>query len=645
MAIRGACEHAFAAVIPGYGGRSAWTPRPYESGPARADSNPGQGRYAAKVAISPACATESRAMNIRLYGRFSTDQQSESSADDQLLIGREHAARLAWNIVGEYKDEGISGAALGNRPGVQALLRDLRLGEILIVTDLSRLSRSQDLAPMLARLRHRGVRVIGVQDGFDSESRTARMQAGLSGIMSEEFRSMVADRTRSALELRARAGQATGGKAYQNAAIVQEIFSRFADGESMKAIANDLNRRAVPSPGAAWKPRARPRGNWLVSTLHAILHNERYAGRLVWNKSQWVKDPDSGKRMRRERPESEWVVQTCDRMIDDATWKRVQGRFSVRPGRGGAPRWLLSGILECALCSGKMIVMGGEQSRYICGTNHAGGEHACANGSTFPREVAERHILEPVIHDLLSPAAIAEGIRVMREERVSPPKPEPTDREQIELERLVKMGILSAETAAPAIAQARKTAEAKRAAEPLPAMPWPSEKAWRQAVVAIREVLRGDDVVAAREALRHLIGPARCQQAKDGHVLVELTTRQVLLATGTGSRFNQIPGRGSVYESVACPRYQSIYVSVPISTESKERGVLDAAKVHHIRTSGLTDAGLARLYGLTAPGVRDARVGNTWRNHPTPPDKAPREGAGRKAGALARKRHRGLPRG
>ena len=260
-------------------------------------------------------------MNTIIYARFSTERQSEASIADQFRVCREYAATHGLVIRSEHSDEGISGAALGNRPGVQVALRALQHGDVLLMTDLSRLSRSQDLAPLLSRLRHRGARVIGVQDGYDSNSRTARMQAGLSGIMSEEFRAMVADRTHSALELRARTGQATGGKAYDNEKIVQEIFTRFAAGESMKAIAHDLNRRGIPSPGAEWKPRARPRGNWLVSTVHTMLHNERYIGRQVWNKSQWVKDPDTGKRIRRERPQSEWIVQPCERLIDDAAWK------------------------------------------------------------------------------------------------------------------------------------------------------------------------------------------------------------------------------------------------------------------------------------------------------------------------------------
>src|SRR5690242_20511365 len=125
-------------------------------------------------------------MRCAVYARYSTDKQTESTIEDQLRVCREFAAGRAWSIGGEFVDRGISGAAMGNRPGLQSALAQLGTGEVLLVNDLSRLSRSQDLAPLLLRLRHRGVRVLGVQDGYDSDARTARMQAGLSGIMSEE---------------------------------------------------------------------------------------------------------------------------------------------------------------------------------------------------------------------------------------------------------------------------------------------------------------------------------------------------------------------------------------------------------------------------------------------------------------------------
>ena len=52
------------------------------------------------------------------------------------------------------------------------------------------------------RLIARDVRVIGVQDGYDSNRKGHKLQAGLSGIMGEAFRDMIKDRTHGALENR-----------------------------------------------------------------------------------------------------------------------------------------------------------------------------------------------------------------------------------------------------------------------------------------------------------------------------------------------------------------------------------------------------------------------------------------------------------
>jgi hypothetical protein len=48
-------------------------------------------------------------------------------------------------------------------------------------------------------------------------------------------------------------------------------------------------------------------GVWRVSALHAILLNDVYTGQVVWNRSTWVKDPDTG-RTAVERPHSERII-------------------------------------------------------------------------------------------------------------------------------------------------------------------------------------------------------------------------------------------------------------------------------------------------------------------------------------------------
>jgi DNA invertase Pin-like site-specific DNA recombinase len=480
-------------------------------------------------------------MRCGIYARFSTENQSETSISDQFRVCREYAARAGWAVVLESRDEGISGAALGNRPGVRELEQAALGGalDVVLVTDLTRLSRSQgDLLKFIERLRFRHVAVIGVQDGYHSDHRTARMQAGLSGIMSEEFRAMIADRTRSALQSRAQEGRPTGGRAYGyqpgEAEIVREIFARIAAGEGMKTVAKDLNARGIPSPGAAWRRVTRAQhGRWLASAIHAIVRNERYAGRITWNRSRWVKDPDSGRRVRRERPPEEWIQREIEPLVDAATWHAAQLRAQpVRSGAGGAPRYVLSGLMSCAVCGSKFIVIGGRQQRYGCGTHHAGGEHACSNGLSVPRQVAEQHILAPVLEDLRSPQIMRRAAEVLDRERpldaISP-----EEQELRALRRMVREGVVSASTLRPAIEEARRKAQERRFIDAgLPSGGMSSE-AWARTVDDMADILKGEDAAAARVILRQLIGEVR-MVPEDDRLVAELTARQIVFKTGSG---------------------------------------------------------------------------------------------------------------
>jgi site-specific DNA recombinase len=241
-----------------------------------------------------------------IYARFSTDKQSESSIADQVRVCTEWCVKNGAPVAAAFEDQGISGAVIGNRPGLQAALA--AQVEVLVVMDLTRLARSQaDLPKLIDRLVFRGVRVVGVQDGYDSARKGHKLQAGLTGIIGEAFREMIAEKTYSALESRAQRGAATGGVAYGyregEAATVCRIFEMYADGWSPRAIATRLNAEGVSSLGASWKrSKRRKDGKWLASAIAGdskrgtgILNNEVYIGRMVWNRSKWTKDPDTGK--------------------------------------------------------------------------------------------------------------------------------------------------------------------------------------------------------------------------------------------------------------------------------------------------------------------------------------------------------------
>jgi site-specific DNA recombinase len=389
-------------------------------------------------------------MKAAIYSRFSTDRQNESSIADQVRVCSEYAQSEGMQLVERFSDEGISGAALGNRPGVLRMQEAAlaRRFDALLVTDLSRLSRSNgDLSKMIDRFVSKGIRVIGVQDGYDSARRGHKLQAGLSGIIGEAFREMISDRTRTALESRAKNQRPTGGRAYayiaasktasgdieineQEAPIAREIFERYADGASCLAIAKELNARGIPSPGASWNRKERRAGGWMSSAIRAMLKNPIYKGEVIWNTSEWRKDPDTGKRQRVARPVSDWIRYRNDdlRIVSDALWDHSQRRTRaadderIRSG-GFDPlrnrrRYLLSGLLRCDVCGAHYVIA--DSRSYAC-SGHLNGR-ACPNTIRVRRDHTEATLLDPIRNELLAPARVqqmGEEIQRLFAERTS----------------------------------------------------------------------------------------------------------------------------------------------------------------------------------------------------------------------------------
>ncbi len=95
---------------------------------------------------------------VALYARVSTSAQGQNTGL-QLEELRQVAAHRGWTIVGEFVDEGISGAK-ASRPALDRLREAARLGRIDLVAvwKLDRLARSRsDLLTLLDELANEGV--------------------------------------------------------------------------------------------------------------------------------------------------------------------------------------------------------------------------------------------------------------------------------------------------------------------------------------------------------------------------------------------------------------------------------------------------------------------------------------------------------
>jgi len=67
-----------------------------------------------------------------------------------------------------------------------------------------------------------------------------------------------------------------------------------------------LNKKGVPGPrGGAWNASTIDGSR---KRLNGILQNELYAGRIIWNRQRFIKDPETGKRISRENPREQWMT-------------------------------------------------------------------------------------------------------------------------------------------------------------------------------------------------------------------------------------------------------------------------------------------------------------------------------------------------
>lgn len=421
-------------------------------------------------------------IRVALYARYSSDNQRDASIEDQVRLCRIHVERQGWHVAESYSDRAVSGASLV-RPGIQALLADALRGnfEVVLAEALDRISRDQeDVAGVYKRLTFAGIKIVTL-----SEGEITHLHVGLKGTMNALFLKDLADKTRRGLRGRVEKGKAGGGLCYgyrvvarldgsgqpvrgeraiepAEAEIIRRIFREFAAGKSPRAIATDLNKQGLPGPGGRPWSEGTIRGH--ACRGNGVINNELYAGRLVWNRQRFLKDPSTGKRVSRPNPESDWIRTEVPelRIVDDALWQSVKDRQAelarifeptirgVRAARAaklnGArrPAFLLSGLLTCGCCGGKYGIV--VNDRYGCLNHFRRG--TCDNGRTVRRHVIEARVLSGLTEKLVSPEAVAEAVRAYHEEtnRLKHRRRAQSDADQLALakiERAIK-GIMSA---------------------------------------------------------------------------------------------------------------------------------------------------------------------------------------------------------
>lgn len=468
-----------------------------------------------------------------IYARHSSDRQNPKSCEDQVRECEMRIAALGGVVVKRYADEGISGAHEAQRPQYLSMLTAMKMGsfDAVMAEDLDRFNRSLEASARIYSLAERdGVELWTIADG-----RVTQLHTGLKGLMGELFLKQLADKTRRGVLAVARDGRIPGGNCYgyavsgkglrsvrtDQAAVLLRIYGDYAGGVSPVGICSALNREGVSAP----------RGKeWRVSTLignpkrlNGILNNPIYAGRPVFNRQKFVKDPETGKRMARPNPREVWIFQNIPelRIVPENLWQAAQARRE-RAGTAHAlheyrrAKTLLSGLVRCEECGSAMVLCNGY---FRCTAHDSAG--TCENNKGVRAQSLEGWVVEALKSAMDNEEIIAEYSRTLhaaveRIEKAQAREAEGTDRKRTEITRKIGnlMSAIEDGTASETVIARIRELEAERAqlttnpvrANVVKMIPDASAR-FRAQLSKLENLLTGtgSDNIKAREAVRRLI--------------------------------------------------------------------------------------------------------------------------------------------
>lgn len=240
-----------------------------------------------------------RKIRTAAYARVST------ASDEQLLsleVQKAHyeeyiKSNPEWEFAGLYYDEGISGTKVDKREALLRLLEDCDNGMIdrVITKSISRFSRNTtNCLEMVRQLSRLNISIYFEKENIDTAYMSSELMLSiLSSIAEGESRS-ISENTKWSIKNRYENGtfiiscppygyKNDNGKMVvvpEEAEVVKDIFHMCLSGMGCHLIADELNRRGIPSKRGA---------EWHASSVQDMLRNEKYTGDVLFQKT-WTDD-------------------------------------------------------------------------------------------------------------------------------------------------------------------------------------------------------------------------------------------------------------------------------------------------------------------------------------------------------------------
>ena len=299
------------------------------------------------------------------YARVSTesDEQFTSYEAQVDYYTRYIKSNPEWEFVEVYTDEGITGTNTKKRDGFNRMIEDAVNGKIdLILTkSVSRFARNTvDSLVTIRQLKEKGVEVYFEKENiYTFDGKGELLLTIMSSLAQEESRSISENvtwgqRKRFAdgkvnLPYKQFLGYCKGADGFpevvpEEAVIVRRIYSRFMEGLTPCAIANELTADGILTPAK--------KQTWQTSTVESILHNEKYKGAALLQKCFTVDFLTKKKKQNEGEVPQYYVEHSHEPIITPEEFDKVQAEFERRKriSRQYSGKSIFSSRIVCGDC-------------------------------------------------------------------------------------------------------------------------------------------------------------------------------------------------------------------------------------------------------------------------------------------------------
>ena len=325
-------------------------------------------------------------MYLRLSKEDGEKVESNSISNQREMINT-YARKNQFTIVGEYVDDGYSGANF-DRPNFKEMIKDAydKKFDTIIVKDLSRFGRDYiEAGKFIQRIfPENGIRFISVNDNYDSKSadmNDTHLILPIKNFINDSYCRDISNKVKSSQKIKREKGDFISAFApygykkseenknklvidEQAATNIKNIFDMKLMGYSSKAIADELNHLGVLTPrkykeSQGFKCNGFQNikgGNWSAKAVNRIIENEVYIGNTLQGKSITLNYKNK-KQIGKDKEEWIRVEDTHEAIVSKEVFAiaNTMLKRDLNNSRGKDKIDIFTGMLFCKECGSSLI--------------------------------------------------------------------------------------------------------------------------------------------------------------------------------------------------------------------------------------------------------------------------------------------------